>query len=338
MAESSWPTTAGGRAINDVQWEMMARGFAADGVIGAPTETSVVYGDSSGMQVKIRANKDALVRGRGWTSGSVEFTKAIAANNSGNPRIDLIVLRLTRSTWAVTVEVRQGTAAASPVAPTLTQDATGSGAGVYEIALAQVTVANGASTIASGNVANVARYIGPNYSGGRAKLMHWNPASATNWNITTGPNADAQGTSGNVPALRQTFDKQSPDTNLEIDMTMSGYTSGAGKVTCGVRIIGSGYTSTNFTVGWHYYNYPVYVGVDYSAYLSTDKSDARHWHNIGQHNHGVPLPSFHQNWKAMLHVPDLGPRTYTVQAFIFTSGITFTADANDRLSMRVAEV
>lgn len=157
MAESSWPTTAGGRAVNDVQWETMVRGLA-DGVIGTVSDTSVVYGDSTGMQVKVRANKSAWVRGRGWSSGSTEFTKAIASNSSGLTRIDLIVLRLTRSTWAVTTEVRQGTPASTPVPPTLTQDATGSGTGVWEIPLAQVTVGNGVSSISPTNVVNIAWY------------------------------------------------------------------------------------------------------------------------------------------------------------------------------------
>lgn len=158
MAESSWPTTAGGRAINDVQWELMARGLAADGIIGMPSETAPVYGDSTGMQVKIRANKTAIVRGHGWTSGSSDFTKAIASNSSGQARIDLIVLRLTRSTWAVTTEVRQGTPASSPQPPTLTQDAPGAGTGVWEIPIAQVAVGHGVSTITAANVTNVAWY------------------------------------------------------------------------------------------------------------------------------------------------------------------------------------
>lgn len=342
MAESSWPTTAGGRAVSDVQWETMARGFAADGIIGAPTDPAVVYADSTGMQVKIRANKDGLVRGRGWTSGTSEFTKAIGANSSGSTRIDLIVLKLTRSSWAVTIEVKAGTPGAG--VPALTQDATGTGTGTYEIALAQVTVTNGASTIAASNVVNVARYIGPNYMGGRPSVISWQPSSNNNWNNTSAPSSDSQSATGMVQALRTTFDKQSPDTSMEIGAFVSGWASSAGRVTCGVRVIGSGYTSSNHVVTWNYYNLPVYVGVDYSAWLVTHvgqnagDTSGPHGHNIGQHNHGVTIPAQHMAWSGVLHIPNLSPRTYTIQMFLYTNGITFTASSDDKLTLRLAEV
>ena len=113
--------------------------------------------DGLGMYVIVRLGKYALVRGYKWYSGTSNFNKTIAANSSGNPRIDLVVLRLTRATWAVTVEVVQGTPAATPAVPALTQN-TGS-SGVFEIPLAEVTVASGASTIAGGNCVARDRYI-----------------------------------------------------------------------------------------------------------------------------------------------------------------------------------
>ncbi len=88
----------------------------------------------------------------------------------------------------------------------------------------------------------------------------------------------------------------------------------------------------------------MYVGVDYSAWLVTHVGQnagdlsGPHGHNIGQHNHGVTLPNFHMQWGGVLHVPSLSPRTYTVQMFIYTNGVTYTADANDQLTLRIAEV
>lgn len=158
MAQTSWPNTAGGRAVNDVQWEKMAAGFIDDGIIGLPTDTPVVYGDSTGLQVKVRANRNAVVRGRGWDSGTADFTLAIGANASGSTRIDLVVLRLTRSTWDLSMVVKAGTPGAG--APALTQDPVATGTGTYEVAVAQVTVASGAATISATNVVDKANYIG----------------------------------------------------------------------------------------------------------------------------------------------------------------------------------
>jgi hypothetical protein len=157
VAESSWPTIAAGRAVTDDQYELMAAGYATDGVIGQWTDPTPVYADSSGRQVKIRANFTALVGGHGYSSGTSDTIKSIAANSSGSTRIDLIVLRLTRSTMAVTSEVKAGTPGAG-VPPALTRDARGSGTGVWEIPIGQVTVANGAATLAAGTVTNIAWY------------------------------------------------------------------------------------------------------------------------------------------------------------------------------------
>lgn len=151
MAESSWPTTAGSRVVDDAQYEHLAWGWArADGILGNPGDTSVCFGDSSGRQVKMRLGKRGFVRGRGWYSGTSDNILAIAANASGSTRKDVIVLRLTRSTWAVTAAVVQGTPGAGN--PSLTQNATGGTTGVWEIPVAVVTVANGAATIATGDV------------------------------------------------------------------------------------------------------------------------------------------------------------------------------------------
>lgn len=151
MAESSWPTTAGSRVVTDDQYEHLAWGWArADGILGNPGDTSVCFGDSSGRQVKMRSGKRGFVRGRGWYSGTSDNILAIAANASGSTRKDVIVLRLTRSTWAVTAAVVQGTPGAGN--PSLTQNATGGTTGVWEIPVAVVTVVNGAATIAAADV------------------------------------------------------------------------------------------------------------------------------------------------------------------------------------------
>jgi hypothetical protein len=98
--------------------------------------------------VFVRAGKRALLQGHAWYSGSSDVALTIAANSSGSTRTDTVVLRLDRSTWNVTAAVRQGTPGAG--APTLQRD-TGD-TGLWEIPLADVTVDNGAGSIASGKV------------------------------------------------------------------------------------------------------------------------------------------------------------------------------------------
>lgn len=95
----------------------------------------------------------ALVNGRLYQTDAV-VTLPIAANASGNARIDTIILRVDYVLQTVRAAVLQGTPAGSPVRPTLTQSAT-----FWEIPLADVAVANGFSTIAQTNITQRRRYV-----------------------------------------------------------------------------------------------------------------------------------------------------------------------------------
>lgn len=161
MAESSWPTTAGSRAVLDQEYELLAAAWTgnADGIAGYPGDTTIGYADASGRQVKVRSGKRGQVRGRGWYSGTTDTTLSVGANSSGSTRMDLLVLRLTRSTWAITTVVKAGTPGAGN--PALTQDATSgiTTTGVWEIPLLLITVVNGETSLSSGEVADVAWYM-----------------------------------------------------------------------------------------------------------------------------------------------------------------------------------
>lgn len=76
-------------------------------------------------------------------------TLAVAENTSGNPRIDRVVARLNEASRTIEFDVLEGTPAGSPVAPSLTRNE-----GVYEMGLADITLANGYSTITSGIIAD----------------------------------------------------------------------------------------------------------------------------------------------------------------------------------------
>jgi hypothetical protein len=131
--------------VTDAEYGHLAP-WANDGIF--QSNTDVVYANSSGREVHVRTGKTAIVQGHAWQSGTSEINLTIGANTSGSTRVDTVVLRLDRSTWDVTVEVRAGTPGAG--APTLQRD-TGD-TGLWEIPVANVTVDNGAAAIASNKV------------------------------------------------------------------------------------------------------------------------------------------------------------------------------------------
>ncbi len=153
MAESSFPTPSNGRAITEAQYEKLMAAVQASGLVGTPALPALVYGDGSGRQVKIRANRAALLKGRYWESGTTETTIPIAANSTGAVRRDMLVLGLSRTSWNVSAYVKLG----STTLPALTQDV--GTTGTYEIPLAQVNVAPGATSLASGDVVPLAWYL-----------------------------------------------------------------------------------------------------------------------------------------------------------------------------------
>ncbi|RDG37970.1 hypothetical protein [Streptomyces corynorhini] len=143
MAQDSWPSPAhNDRVVTDTEYERIAARFSDDGLWGNPTDPAALT-TSTGLQVTLRADLWASVRGHAWTSGTTAVTLPVPANTSGSTRTDRVVLRLDRSTWTVRAVIKQGTPGAG--APALTQDQ--SGTGVYEILLAGVTVPAGASSV-----------------------------------------------------------------------------------------------------------------------------------------------------------------------------------------------
>lgn len=157
MAQSSWPTVAGGHSVTDTQWESMTSGFTADGIIGSVSDTAVIYGDSTGLQVKLRAGKYGICRGHGWMSGTTELVMTLTGNPSGSTRIDLLVLRFDRTAQTVTMAPKAGTPGAG--APALQRDPVTNPAGIYEVAVAQVVVVAGATSISPTNVTIVHAFV-----------------------------------------------------------------------------------------------------------------------------------------------------------------------------------
>jgi len=149
VAEVSWPAASyNSGAVTEAEYEKLAARFADDGVYWLPAGAAAVT-PGAGLQVLVRANLLATVRGFAYDSGPDGVALSIDSNSSGSTRIDRVVLRLDRSTWEVRSAVSKGTPGAG--APVLVRDLWD--IGVYEIPLATVTVPSGASSITSGNIA-----------------------------------------------------------------------------------------------------------------------------------------------------------------------------------------
>lgn len=157
MAETSWPFDSQTSSEND--WSYLMRHLSATqdgGIVGTPAGTALkVTGDSSGMQVKLAAGY-ALVRGHMYYNSSVLTISLTAA--AANPRIDSIVLKLDPTANTITAIKVDGTASATPSAPTLTANQTDTG--TYYLEIARVNVAASVSTIAASDVTDLRPFIG----------------------------------------------------------------------------------------------------------------------------------------------------------------------------------
>lgn len=101
---------------------------------------SVTQNSPTGQSVIVTAGA-ALVNGTFYYNDA-SVVLAVAANGSGNPRIDTVVLRKDFAAQTIRLAVKQGTPAASPVPPGMTQSGS-----TWEIPLADLTLANGFLTI-----------------------------------------------------------------------------------------------------------------------------------------------------------------------------------------------
>lgn len=150
-----YPFDAGaGANITEDQWREMARFWISDGPLAGEDNELLAYGDSSGMQVKVKTGK-AFVRGH-FGKVTSEKTLPIAAVGGiagGSSRLDRVVLRADFTNNRIEVDVVAGTPATTgtQVAPALTQSST-----IWEISLATVgPLTNATSTIAAGTVTDI---------------------------------------------------------------------------------------------------------------------------------------------------------------------------------------
>jgi hypothetical protein len=148
MAETSFPV-AGGAGVTDAAYEQLmgpitGSGRYAFGPTAGALSTPLIFADNTGRQIKAYANQAAIVRGFRWESGSTPPVVSLDANVSGNPRLDLIVLRLDRSNFTVRLGKTNGTPAAVPAAPAPIQDSGSTGR--YELPIGTVRVVSSGTT------------------------------------------------------------------------------------------------------------------------------------------------------------------------------------------------
>jgi len=131
------------------------------GVVNLTSDWKVTENNPQNMSVNIAQGrgffKKTVMTYHGYSDAVENIT--IASNNSGNPRIDAIVLYVDLSATpnsdasnVLKSIVVQGTPASSPVAPTDNEIQTAIGAGNPFLRLANVYVASGASSITNTNI------------------------------------------------------------------------------------------------------------------------------------------------------------------------------------------
>ncbi|MFJ6566654.1 hypothetical protein ACIQNU_04490 [Streptomyces sp. NPDC091292] len=165
MAEFSAPFD--GSPINtQLQWSRMARRWGLDGVHAQEAGSTALKVTGSGTTTV------AVASGRAFVVGFYYFldvTKnlTVPPNAGGTARIDLVVLRADPVAKKVSAEYKTGGA----IAPSLTQD----DSGVWEIPLAQCTVAAGSSVVTAANVQDrrylTDRGVVPGIAGARPPSM-----------------------------------------------------------------------------------------------------------------------------------------------------------------------
>lgn len=149
MTKTYFPFDAGaGSSVNEAQWAKMAAAWAGSGVVRTTLNKLEPFGDSSGMQIKVKSGQ-AMVEGFFFESDAEEIV-TIPAADAVNPRYDIVVLRLDRTANTIDFAVVAGTPAATPVFPALTRTAL-----TYEHPIARVTVAALAATINAGDVSDM---------------------------------------------------------------------------------------------------------------------------------------------------------------------------------------
>lgn len=165
LLDDYYPFATGpGSNVTEAQWRRLFGNCKAGqtGIVrGVASEFRVIQrAAGANMSVDVGGGECRIQGHLGHTAGGVSALNVpISANAAGNPRIDRIVLGADYSAKTISIYAIEGTPAASPTAPALTQNTA-----LWEISLAQIAVANGASSIVTANITDERRW---------ANAMRW---------------------------------------------------------------------------------------------------------------------------------------------------------------------
>ncbi|WP_069766062.1 hypothetical protein [Streptomyces sp. LUP47B] len=161
MAEFSAPFD-GSPIATELQWSRNARQWGSDGVhTNDPASTALKVAGSGTTTVSVQPGM-AFVNGFYYHLDAVKNLN-VPANAGGTARVDLVVLRADQAANAVNAFYKTGGATPPPL--TQAED------GVWEIPLAQCTVAAASTTVTAANVADrrylTGRSVLPSIAGAR---------------------------------------------------------------------------------------------------------------------------------------------------------------------------
>lgn len=148
MAElySFLPSVNGDRQYGAADFAEYFATLVSDGVF-ALLDGALKVTVNTGMTVHVAIGK-AFVQGYRYSNVAVK-TLTVSAANASNPRIDRVIIRLDLNARTITAKMLTGTPAASPVAPSLTRNLS---TGYWDLCIAQIAVAAGATALSSGNI------------------------------------------------------------------------------------------------------------------------------------------------------------------------------------------
>lgn len=134
----------GDRLYNADDISRMFVGVLSDGVYRTVGQACKVE-PLNGMTLKVGTGR-AVVSDR-WAEIATVESVTLTAASTANPRYSAVVLRLDRSARTITLATKDGSAASTPIKPTITRNSD-----VYEICLAYIYVAANATTITAANI------------------------------------------------------------------------------------------------------------------------------------------------------------------------------------------
>jgi len=190
MAEQSFPFE--NIDTTEAQFSEWATNFQETGVQGSPTGTELgITVTGSDLNLTIAAGQ-AFIRGHYYINTD---DLVLAVTSAGtNTRIDIVVVELDPEANTIVTKIVSGEAvAADPVAPTLTQSATG----IYQLPISTLTIPNSTVAITSGMLLDTRTFMGNRIGIWTTATRPANPTAyqTLGYNTTIGSHESWNGTS-----------------------------------------------------------------------------------------------------------------------------------------------